>query len=241
MKSKKLVKYILVVSVLILITISISYFVITKSNKKNNIQSENNLKLAASNDFGSFTKRNVSDGVNYHTIKFSVKKPIVSSIEKGCDYYGNIYMDDNLLKNYTWRISNYYCRDSFVSNISIKAISLKYVQDFGSKSKIYMLSITPDSDYNSTVYGLLTPTHVIFDSNYNFLYQIPYPSSLKIKIGNSTYNASNGVDRKDSYSYWYYEPSKEKPNIINKRIVKFNNGVVDDSISEELSGTVVSS
>ena len=62
MKSKKLVKYILGISVLILIAISISYFVITKSNKKNNIQSENNLKLAASNDFGSFTKTSVNDG-----------------------------------------------------------------------------------------------------------------------------------------------------------------------------------
>lgn len=235
MKSKKLVKYILVVSVLILITISISYFVIAKSNKKNNIQSVNNLKLAASNDLYTLSKT-----ISNHSFKFVYKKKVKSSIEKGCDYYGNIYKDGYLLKNYTWKLSNYNCIDSYSSNMYPESVVYRAIRDGSTKKTVYMLSVKPSSIYSSE-YGFLAPTYVFFDSDYNFLYQIPYPSSLKIKIGSKTYDASNGVGYNDTSSYWYYEPSKEKPNIINKRIVKFKDGGVEDSISEELSGTVVSS
>lgn len=238
MKNKKLLKPILFVSVLIMAAILVTLGVVKLTIGKKTSSRDNSLKLA-SNTLSTKSKTIVDQNDNAYNLTIEIKKAVVSSSSTAYyDYYGQIYIEGYLL-NYTWNLGRYTSEitssstttlNYFVNNISI------YTIKGSSNETYYLLQVKTYSNNESykTRY-----TYVIFNANYKFIYQVPFPQWQTLRYNATNYTADNGVTIGSNYIYYYALPTNSAyAGKVEKHKVTFNNSSVSDTVIERIAGKI---
>lgn len=239
MKNKKLLKPILFVSVLIMAAILVTLGVVKLTIGKKTSSRDNSLKLA-SNTLSTKSKAIVDQNDNVYNLTIEIKKAVVSSSSTSYyDYYGDIYIEGNLL-NYTWNLGRYTSEitsssattlNYFVNDISI------YTIKGSSKETYYLLQVRK---YSSTSSYKTRYTYAIFNANYKFIYQVPFPQWQTLSYNGTNYTADDGVTIGSNYIYYYALPTNSTyAGQVEKHKVTFNNSAVSDTVIERKAGKVI--
>ena len=238
MKSKKIVKPILLVSAIIMVAILVTLGVVKLTIGKKTSSKDNSLKLA-SNTIYTGTLTPTVGGVTY-SLLVDVKSKISNNyVSSYYNYYAEISINNNLL-NYTWLLYDYFhsSSSSNVNKISSAKITLKVVTGISDGKNYYVLKVAPYSYYYSN--SNLQPTYTVFDSNYKFVYQVPFPQWQTLSYNGTNYTASNGVTIGGNFIIYYALPtSSTYAGQVEKHRVNFNNNTVTDTVLERKPGTVV--
>lgn len=239
MKSKKIVKPILLVSALIMVAILVTLGVVKLTIGKKTSSRDNSLKLA-SNTLSTKSKAIVDQNDNVYNLTIEIKKAVVSSSSTSYyDYYGDIYIEGNLL-NYTWNLGRYTSEITSSSattlNYSVNDISI-YTIKGSSKETYYLLQVRK---YSSTSSYKTRYTYAIFNANYKFIYQVPFPQWQTLSYNGTNFTSDNGVTIGSNYIYYYALPTDSTyAGQVEKHKVTFNNSAVTDTVIERKAGTVI--
>ena len=239
MKSKKIVKPILLVSALIMVAILVTLGVVKLTIGKKTSSRDNSLKLA-SNTLSTKSKAIVDQNDNVYNLTIEIKKAVVSSSSTSYyDYYGEIYIEGNLL-NYTWNLGRYISEITSSTNMTlnhfVNDISI-YTIKGSSKETYYLLQVRKCSSTSSykTRY-----TYAIFNANYKFIYQVPFPQWQTLRYNGTNYTADDGVTIGSNYIYYYALPTNSAyAGKVEKHKVTFNNSSVSDTVIERKAGKVI--